>query len=284
MLLRWALPLFGRIPGFGVPLPSAERLRERNQEIGWLLGSRDGDEEGKMVASLREFGESRARDVMVPREEVVGVPADASRAEILELVERQQFSRYPVFRETLDTVVGVLHVFDLLTAPAEARAADLARDPFLTNDTKPVSVLLRELQVTYNQMAVVVDEYGGTAGIVTVEDLLEELVGEIRDELDVEEGEGLRRLEPGVYWVDAAMRLEDLNEALKLDLKEGDYDTVAGWILERLERIPRPGEKIREDGVWIEVLAAEPHRINAVKVTVTDRAGEQPAAERREER
>lgn len=232
-----------------------------------------------MVATLREFGESRAEDVLVPREEVVGVSAETSRDEILALVQREGFSRYPVFRESLDTVVGVLHVFDLLTAGPDTRAEDLAREPFLTNDTKLVSVLLRELQVTYNQMAVVLDEYGGTAGIVTVEDLLEELVGEIRDELDLEEGDALRRLEPGVYWVDAAMRLEDLNEALKLGLETGDYDTVAGLLLDRLERIPMPGERIREGGAWIEVLSAEPQRINSVKVTVPDRVGDRSPAD-----
>jgi putative hemolysin len=119
-------------------------------------------------------------------------------------------------------------------------------------------------------MAVVVDEYGGTAGLVTVEDLLEELVGEIEDELD-EAPARIRKLGPGVFWVDATVGVDEVNEALDLELEEGEYDTLAGLILERLEHIPRPGEGLRVDGVWIEVLAAEPHRIQALRLSFAQR-------------
>jgi CBS domain containing-hemolysin-like protein len=227
-----------------------------------------------MLATLQEFGEACVEDVMVPREEVVGIPAEATVPEILDVVRREGYTRYPVYRDTLDTVVGVLHVFDLLAAPPDVTAASLARDPVLTSATKPVGTLLRELQATYNQMAVAVDEYGGMAGIATVEDLLEELVGEIHDELDIEEESPLRRIEAGVYWVEGTMRVEDLNEALGLDLEEGEYDTVAGLVLDRLERIPLPGERVREDGVALEVAAAEPQRILALRLTLIDETDE----------
>ncbi|HET9232724.1 MAG TPA: hemolysin family protein, partial [Candidatus Eisenbacteria bacterium] len=225
------------------------------------------------VATLHQFGEALVQDVMVPRESVVALRAAAEMSEIVAVVSGQGYSRYPVYAENLDNVVGMLHVLDLLTASPGATAAQLARPPFYTPSTKPVGALLRELQTTYNQMAVVVDEYGGTAGLVTVEDLLEELVGEIEDEHD-ETPPRIRRLESGVFWVDATLPVHELNEVLHLNLEEGEYDTLAGLVLERLERIPKPGERIQENGTWIEVLSASPHHIQALKIRVSgDRAG-----------
>jgi CBS domain containing-hemolysin-like protein len=274
--LRWALVTWQKVPGVDRVLSAGERVVELDHELRWLTGDTGDDEEGNLLTTLHEFGEALVEDVMVPREEVMGIPAEARIPEMLELVAREGYSRYPVHRESPDAVVGVLHVFDLLSAGPEATAGSLAHEPYFTNATKPAGTLLRELQVTYNQMAVVVDEYGGVAGVITVEDLLEELVGEIGDELDVEEEVELKRLEPGVYWVDAAMRVDDLNEALDLDLEEGEYDTVAGLMLDHLERIPRPGERVRVDGVWLEVAQAEPQRINALRLTLIDKekAGE----------
>jgi CBS domain containing-hemolysin-like protein len=265
--LRWFLLAWGRLPGLGSPVASLERVREVKIERQWLRARPHEEEEDRMLATLHEFGESRVEDVMVPREEMVAVSAQATVEEAVVVVGEEGYSRYPVYRDSMDSVVGVLHVFDLLGAPSGERAGALAHAPFLTNDTKPVGTLLRELQETYNQMAVVVDEYGGTAGIVTVEDLLEELVGEIEDEHD-EERSRFRSLEPGVYWVDGMVRVDELNEALELDLEEGEYDTLAGLVLERLERIPRAGERVRASGVWLEVVAAEPHRIGALRMTV----------------
>ncbi len=153
-VLRWVLVVLHRMPGVGRPASSAERLLELDYELRWLQGRSGEDEEGKMLATLQEFGESCVEDVMVPREEVVGIPAEATVPEILEVVGREGYTRYPVYRDTLDTVVGVLHVFDLLAAPPEVTAASLAREPVLTSATKSVGTLLRELQATYNQLAV----------------------------------------------------------------------------------------------------------------------------------
>jgi len=269
--LRWTLATGQRLPGMDRVLSAGERVRELDHELRWLTADTGEDEEGNLLATLHDFGEALVEDVMVPREETVGIPAEARIPEMLELVAREGYSRYPVYRDSPDAVVGVLHVFDLLSAGSEATAGSLAHEPYFTNATKPAGTLLRELQVTYNQMAVVVDEYGGVAGVITVEDLLEELVGEIRDELDTEEEIELRRLEPGVYWVDGTMRIDDLNEALDLDLEEGEYDTVAGLVLEHFERIPRPGERLKVDGVWLEVVQAEPQRIHALRLTLVDR-------------
>ncbi len=273
-VLRWILVSLHRMPGVGRPATAAERLVELDYELRWLQGRTGEDEEGKMLVTVHEFGEASVEDVMVPREEVVGIPAEATPSDVLEVVAREGYTRYPVYRDTLDSVVGVLHAFDLLAAPPEATAASLAREPVLTSATKPVGTLLRELQATYNQMAVAVDEYGGVAGIATVEDLLEELVGEIHDELDLEEEAPLRRIEEGVYRVEGTMRVEDLNEALGLHLEEGEYDTVAGLVLDRLERIPLPGEGVREGGATIEVASAEPHRIHALRLALDGEDGE----------
>jgi CBS domain containing-hemolysin-like protein len=273
--LRGVLAAWGRLPGPDLPAPSMERAREIEEERRWLRGERDEDDPhrrgrdpGEVVTALAEFGTSRVEDVMVEREAVIALPAEAGVPRILDVVADQGFSRYPVYAETLDTVVGVLHVFDLFRAPPEATAGSLARPPFFTVDTKSAGTLLRELQVSYNQMAVVVDEYGGTAGVVTVEDLLEEVVGEIGDEHD-EEDVRIVPLESGSYRVEGSVRVDEVNESLGLELETGEYDTVAGLVLERLERIPRVGERVKVGGIWIEVLEAEPRRIRALKLTVS---------------
>jgi len=266
----------GRLPGIGAPLSSVERVTELDRELAWLRGQTDhaspdaGEEARAVVATLHQFGEALVEDVMVQREAIVAIRSAATLPEIVSVVSGQGYSRYPVYSENLDNIVGVLHVLDLLNAPPGATAVDLSRPPLFTPSTKPVGALLQELQTTYNQMAVVVDEYGGSAGLVTVEDLLEELVGEIEDEHD-EALPRVRRLEPGVFWVDATLPLSEVNEILHLDLEEGEYyGTVAGLVLDRLERIPKTGERLREDGAWIEVLNAEPNRIQSLKIQLAE--------------
>jgi len=275
-LSRVLLLAGGRLPGFGAPLSSVERVSELDRELGWLRGQFDratpdaGAEARAVVATLHQFGEALVEDVMVQREAIVAIRAAATLPEIVSVVAGQGYSRYPVYADSLDNIVGVLHVLDLLNAPPGATAADFSRPPLYTPSTKSVGALLQELQTTYNQMAVVMDEYGGTAGLVTVEDLLEELVGEIEDEHD-EALPRVRRLEPGVFWVDATLPLSEVNEILHLDLEAGEYyDTVAGLVLERLERVPKVGERIREDGAWIEVLNAEQNRIQSLKIQLAE--------------
>jgi len=269
-VLRGILLAGGRLTGFGYPASSLDRAADLDQEHLWLRGRAAWDETESMVATLHQFGEAIAEDVMVRRESIAAVSAGATVPDILAVVRAQGYSRYPVYAESPDSVVGILHVLDLLGAPSERTAQELARSPLFIPSTKPVGTLLRQLQTSYNQMAVVVDEYGGTAGLVTVEDLVEELVGEIEDELD-ENPPRIRRLGPETFWVDSAVTIDEVNEALELALEEGEYDTVAGLILERLEHVPRAGEGIREDGVWIEVLAAEPHRIQSLKLVLPGR-------------
>jgi len=242
------------------------RVREADRVLGWLAGGEGERETDRVLATVQEFRESEVEDVLVPRADIVAVAVGATVAEVVDLVAREGYSRYPVYRESIDNVVGILHVFDLLGADPGARAEAVARPPLLTSATKPAGQLLREMQAGYQQMAVVADEFGGVAGLVTVEDLLEELVGDLHDETD-EEKPQVRVLEPGVWWVDAGARVDDLNEALELDLREGEYDTVAGLVLEQMERIPHPGEKVRVGEVWLEVLAAEPNRVRAFKLT-----------------
>ena|GEM_PF-4381039 len=271
-LLRHAVEGVNRLPGFRPGSSPAAAVLRADRELRWLRGRPAEDDAGRVLATLQEFHVATVEDVMVPRGEVAAIPATATVTEALEIVREEGFSRYPVYRESVDNVVGLLHVFDLLAAAPEDPVETLMREPLLSNATHTVGDLLRDLQRTYNQMAVVVDEFGGTAGVVTVEDLMEELVGEIQDETTEEEA-ALRRLEPGVYWAEASLRVDDLNESLGIDLEEGEYDTLAGLVLERLERIPRPGERIREGKVTIEVISAEPHRIRAVRLTVNGDTG-----------
>ena len=249
------------------PPTALESVEIWDRELEWLRAEPEEEEADRAVEAIYEFRLSRVEDVMVPREEVAGIPAESTVRDVVALVEEEGHSRYPVFEGSLDEVVGVLHVFDLLQAKPDDVVRDLARPPLMTAATRSLSSLLKELQKTYNQLAVVADELGGTAGIVTVEDLLEELVGEIEDETD-EEDSPIVRLEEGMFRVDGGTRVEDLNEELDLELPEGDYDTVAGLMLERLERIPKTGERLRVGGVVLEVVDAEPHRIQEMNVIV----------------
>jgi CBS domain containing-hemolysin-like protein len=194
------------------------------------------------------------------------LPETATPRDAIALIQQRGFSRIPVYRQRETNIVGVISAMDLLRRGAEGRRVDeLMRQPYYVPETKRIDDLLRELQRGRIHMAIVVDEYGGSTGIVTLEDILEEIVGDIRDEHDRTPA-SVERLPDGSYWVAGRTNIDELNEALDWTLPKRDYETVAGLVLATLGRIPRRGEQFQVPGYAITVLEADERRVAAVKI------------------
>ncbi|MBC7317818.1 HlyC/CorC family transporter [Candidatus Bipolaricaulota bacterium] len=233
----------------------------------------------EMMERILTLDRITAEEVMVPRTEIKAIEVSTPIAEVVEFVVRDGHSRYPVYRETLDQVIGILHAKDLL-AHAKGEAADvslasLLRPVIFVPTTKPVSALLREFQQERAHMAIVVDEYGGVAGLVTLEDVLEEIVGEIEDEYDRRRQRTLiRRLSPTEALVDGDAEVKRVNRALGLSLPEEEAVTIAGLILETLGDIPAPGTKVEIGSVVLIVEEATEREIQTVRVIILPNAEE----------
>lgn len=227
------------------------------------------ESEREMIANVFELSEAEVRDVMVPLSEVTALPEDTTLSEAALEIADKQHSRMPVFRSRVDDVVGVVHVFDLLQAGSAARdrpVGEVARPTTFVPESMRAVDLLVELQGTGNYLTIVVDEYGGAVGIVTVEDLLEEVVGEIQDEHDPAPSP-IRQERPGVWRVEARTSVERLNEELDLELPESEeFETVAGLLLEHFRRIPEPGESMVTDTSTIRVVTASERAIEVVQI------------------
>jgi putative hemolysin len=233
------------------------------------------EREKQMIESVIELRETDVSQIMTPRTAMVGVAADADLETVKETVRRGGRSRYPVYEDTIDHILGVLYVKDLLLAEP-GQNPDLRKlmrkVPFVP-ESKPLRELLRQFQEKTVHMAIVLDEYGGTAGLVTIEDILEELVGEIMDEHDVSRPEPVQRIDADTIDVEAKLRIEELNESLDVDIPESeDYETVGGFVFAKLGKIPRTGEEFSHNNLQIRVLDAEERKINRLRVHVNREA------------
>ena len=241
-------------------------------DVGEAQGS-IGEQERALIHSIVEFGETTVRAVMVSRVDVQSLSADASLDDAMHLIRESGHSRFPLFREHIDNVLGVVYAKDLLpTIEGDGATPDweaLARKPLFVPPGKTLDDMLADFQQSSTHMAIVVDEYGGTAGLVTLEDLLEEVVGEIRDELDRPEDDHLiQDIGPGVFRAQARVDLDDLAEAVGVDLPTGDFDfeTLGGLILHLAGDIPAPGDEVAHAGLLFHVETVEENRILGVRV------------------
>jgi putative hemolysin len=225
-------------------------------------------DEARLVASLVKFAETQVREVMTPRPDIVAIPASATVAELRRLMRETKYSRIPVFGENLDDILGVVEVRDLIDYDGDLQepVQPLVKQVFLVPETKKIAELLRELQAQRTTFAVVIDEYGGTAGIVSVEDIVEELVGEIKDEYDVE-AEPIVLEEDGAIVVAGRVSLDRLSQALETSFGESpEVGTAGGLVTSLFGRIPRGGDVIEHAGFVIEVVDAERKRVNRVRI------------------
>lgn len=222
-----------------------------------------------MIRGVQELAETTVKEIMVPRVDAVFLPIDIGRQELLETVISCGHSRIPVYRDTIDSVEGVLYVKDLLRVviagedPIDLRA--LVRKPFFVPDAKRIDSLLREFKRRHVHIAISIDEYGGVSGIICLEDIIEEIVGDIQDEFD-DEREDVVSIGEGIWLVDGRLNLADLNEELKLDLPEEEFDTLGGFVFDLFGKIPARFEKAPWRNLEFVIQNMDGHKIDAVKI------------------
>ena len=237
--------------------------KEGEQEQGTI-----SQEEGReLLQSIVDFTETVVREVMTPRPDIVAIQADATIQDLRTLFREEQYSRMPVYRENFDNILGIVFVKDLVALPpgTEPPLTTMMRSAYFVPESKRVSELLKEMQRRQVQLAIVVDEYGGTAGLVTVEDLLEEIVGEIRDEYDVE-SETVTDEGDGVFVFRGKVSVDEVRDRLGVEIEREGFETVGGYLLSSLGRMPYVGEIVDLDALSFEVLEVERRRITKVRV------------------
>ncbi|MCD8364645.1 MAG: hemolysin family protein [Clostridiales bacterium] len=236
-------------------------------------------EEEEMINNVFDFGDTVAEDVMVRRIDMTFVHIDATYEEVLEVFAEDKYTRLPVYEDTTDNVVGILNMKDLLLCDREhfsVRA--LMRDPYFTHTHKNTADLLVTMRKAHINIAIVLDEYGMTDGLITMEDLIEEIVGEIRDEFDEDEAELIQQISAREYLVEGQMQLDDFNEALNLSLESDDYDSVGGYMIGMLDRLPKVTDAIfTPEGVYMQVWTKENHRIVKIYVRLPEKTEEESA-------
>jgi CBS domain containing-hemolysin-like protein len=270
----------GLLRALGLEPPGAEREAHSEAELRMLVSrsTREGEieeEERQMIDKVFVFGDKDAADVMVARPDVVAVHAGLDPEEALAVVVDSPYTRYPVYRESLDDVVGVLHVRDLFNAIydrgiANVQLEELLRPATIVPETKDLASLLQEFRRTKNHFAIVVDEYGAMVGIVTLEDLIEEIVGEIEDEFDVPE-QPVEQIDEDTYSVDGMFPIDEFNEHFGTELPEEDFHTLGGFVFGQLGHAPEPGDEVAWNGIRFDVVEVEGNRIERVGVLFVER-------------
>ena len=220
-------------------------------------------DEKKMIYNVFDLGDADAKDIMVPRVNMTFIDIDANYEELMEKFRKTRYTRFPVYQDSKDNVVGIVNIKDLLLEDEAENFSikDHLRKPLYTFEAKKVSELMLEMRKTSNNIAVVLDEYGTTAGLITLEDILEEIVGDIRDEYDADEEKDFVKLGHGVYLVDGAMSLDDVNDRLGLSLYSEDYDSIGGLMIEKLDHIPVQGELVTVGNIRLSA-----HRVNGNRI------------------
>ncbi len=260
--------------------PGAERGVHSEAELRMLVSrsTREGEieeEERQMIDKVFVFGDKDAADVMVARPDVVAVSAALDPEEALAVVVDSPYTRYPVYRESLDDIAGVLHIRDLFNAIydrglASVELEQLLRPATIVPETKDLASLLQEFRRTSNHFAIVVDEYGAMVGIVTLEDLLEEIVGEIEDEFDVPD-EPVEQIDEDTYTIDGMFPIDEFNERFGTEMPEEDFHTLGGFVFGQLGRAPEPGDAVAWNGIQFDVTEVEGNRVERIDVHFVER-------------
>ncbi len=245
----------------------------------WLSGEDDQppqreteevEERRSMIEGIEELAETTVKEVMVPRIDVEFVSDDITLDELRNVITEQGFSRYPVYTDTIDNVVGILYVKDVIRYQKDGTfdVRKSMRKPYFVPETKRLDELLREFKKRRVHIAVAIDEYGGVSGIVSMEDILEVIVGDIQDEFDDDEDDEIIEMGEGIYLCDARAAIDEVNERLELSLPEDDFETLGGFVFEQFGRIPLNQEKVTWEGMDFIVQEIEGHKINRVKIVM----------------
>lgn len=259
-----------------VEASTVEDADDNGDDIQALIdvGEEEGileEDEGELIHSIIEFGDTRVNEVMTPRTDIVALPVTATVREARDIINESKYSRLPVYRDQIDNVEGLIYVRDILQCWPEAREdeniANLVRPVYFVPETKPVADLLKEMQKAHVQLSMVIDEYGGIAGLVTVEDILEEIVGEIEDE-DTESEEIIEIVEgdDGYYDVLGSTEIGKIERLFDMEIEDDDFTTIAGLVISESGYLPRPGERLTFRGLNVEVLDADDRRISRLRL------------------
>ena len=268
------------------PDEKANAMTEHELRTLVNVGEKDGvieNEEKQMIYNVFDFGDSAAKDVMIPRIDMTFIDVDSTYQELMDIFKEDMHTRFPVYEDNTDNVIGIINIKDLLLYPENEPFSirKILREPYFTYEYKRTTDLMMEMRKASVNLAIVLDEYGSTAGLVTLEDLLEEIVGEIRDEYDEDEEEPIREIQPGrEYEVLGSAKLDDVNEALGTKLESEDYDSVGGYIIEQLDCLPREGESVTlEDGMHLVVDELDKNRIELVHIWLPEHKENPEAAD-----
>ncbi|MBQ7371467.1 MAG: HlyC/CorC family transporter [Blautia sp.] len=287
ILLTPVVFLIGKLSGGVMRLfridPNARMNKMTEHELRTLVNVSQEDgvierEEKQMIYNVFDFGDSTARDVMIPRIDMTFVDVDADYEELMEIFRQDMHTRFPVYEDNTDNVVGIINMKDLLIFPKDQEFSirKILREPFFTYEQKGTADLLEQMREASVSLAIVLDEYGATAGLVTLENLLEEIVGEIRDEYDADEEDDIREIRKGVeYIAQGATKLDDMNEVLGLHLASEDYDSIGGYIIGQLDSLPAEGQTVvLQDGTRLVVDKIHKNRVAKVHVYLPELPGQ----------
>ena len=264
--------------------PNAKGNRITEDELKTLVdvGLEEGaieNDEFEMITNVFSLDDSLAKDIMIPRIDMSFLHVDATYDEVIELYRETSYTRFPIYSETRDTIIGTINVKDLLLYPKDEpfHIRKLLREPHFTFEHKEVGTLLMEMQEGGISLVIVLDEYGATSGMITMEDILEEIVGEIRDEYDKDETDAIIEMKPGrEYLIDGSTNLTDVNDTLKIDLESEEYDSIGGYIIEKLDRLPKSGETIQLDhGIKMITELVKRNRVEKVHVFLPEKDSEE---------
>ena len=232
-------------------------------------------EEKSMINNVVDFGDSKAKDVMVPRADMALVSVDATFDEVFEIFNEEHYSRLPVYDDNKDTVIGIVYLKDLFffqnqndSKKTTFSIRNIMREPFFVYEYQKTSSIMAEMRNRFVSLAIVLDEYATAVGLITIEDLIEEIVGEIRDEFDMDELKMITKISDNHYEIDAAMKLSDLEDSIGIKLESENYDSLGGYVIELLDHLPNVGETVKKDGMTFQVVSMEKNRIDRIAVTI----------------
>lgn len=244
---------------------------KKGQNLDQELREQEEIEERRtMIEGIGELNDKTVKEVMIPRVDVEFINSEITLDELYDVIQEQGYSRYPVYEGTIDNIVGVLYAKDILRHGIENAFSvkALMRKPYFIPESKHLDDLLREFKIRKVHIAIAIDEYGGVSGIVCMEDILEVIVGDIQDEFDEDEGDGILKLEEQVYLVEARTSIDEVNEKLGLHIDEEDFETIGGYVFELFGRIPAQFESVDDEQATFTVEDIEGHKINQVKLIV----------------